>query len=154
MSAPTPLPQPPQLAQMVSNVTETMLGIRFQADRPSHVGELQAWRTAVLPIPGRRPLTVGLASDEQGCKQLSAAMFSVPPDQVDASMINDAMRELVNMTAGLVKSRLASDQALGLPKVVDGAARASAPSEERSVCLKADGLGLLLWVAEGIHHTP
>jgi len=42
-------------------------------------------------------------------------MFSCPASDVDPSMINDALRELVNMTAGLLRTELALDQALAVP---------------------------------------
>ncbi len=105
------------------------------------------WRTALLPIPGARPLTIGLSSDEQGCVALSGAMFSVPPERVDSSMINDSLCELVNMTAGLVKTAMQLDQALGLPRVVANDHAATLGS--CAVVLKADHLGLVLWIREG-----
>ena len=147
----TPLPPPDVLAGLVSNVTQTLLGISFVPDKAPSTA-LQ-WRTALLPIAGARPITVGLASDEQGCRALSAAMFSCTPETVDTSMVEDALRELTNMTAGLVKSALALDQKLGLPQVVrehEFTAHAQ-PPRGQAVVLKANGLGLFLWVCEGIH---
>lgn len=148
-----PLPDPQTLAKLVSNVTTTMLGIAFH---PAADGDAQAprdreWKTALLPIPGRRPITIGLASDTASGNRLSAAMFRCEPKDVDATMFEDSLRELANMTAGLVKNVLALDQALGLPKILPGSAmpERAPPPACQSVLLKADSLGLLLWVTEG-----
>ncbi|MBX7100563.1 MAG: chemotaxis protein CheX [Myxococcaceae bacterium] len=145
------LPSPEALAKLLSNVTSTMLGISFRPV-PSADGFAEVWRTVTLPIPGARPLTVGLASDQPSCGVLSAAMFSCPVEAVDQSMMSDSLRELTNMTAGLVKSSLGLDQALGLPKVMAGdhMPACGPPPTTQSVVLKAEKLGLLLWVSEGV----
>ena len=56
------------------------------------------------------------------------------------------------MTAGLVKSALSLDQALGLPKIVAGNAALvkAEPPAGQAVVLRASDLGLYLWVTEGI----
>ncbi len=145
-----PLPPPDKMASLVSGVTETMLGLTFQPDEATKHDGL-AWRTAVLPIAGERPLTVGLSSDQHGCSQLSAAMFACPKSEVDQSMMNDALCELVNMTAGLLKSVMSLNQALGLPKIIAGPDAPAIPSASPHVIvLKADSLGLVLWIYEGI----
>jgi hypothetical protein len=140
------------MAAVVSGVTETMLGLTFTPaieDAPwSHL----LWRAAVLPIPGAFPLTVGLSSDRPGCQTLGAKMFQVPPDEVSEEMVSDSLCELVNMTAGLLKSQLRLEQALGLPKLVpQGQLPLSPPAADRNrIVLRADGLGLVLWVFEGL----
>jgi hypothetical protein len=78
------------------------------------------WRTVVIPIPGKRPVTVALSSDRAGCSTLTCAMLGMAEDDIGLDMIDDFMRELVNMTAGQIKSELSLDQALGLPRVRDG----------------------------------
>jgi CheY-specific phosphatase CheX len=149
----TPLPAPAVLAKLVSNVTSTMLGISFAAAAPSPSSTANLkWTTARLPIPGERPVTVGLSSDSESCLALSAALFSCTRDKVSREMVEDALRELTNMTAGLVKDALFLDQDLGLPKI---SADASPPGEHsppggQSVMVKANQLGLFLWVCEGI----
>jgi hypothetical protein len=145
-----PLPTPEKLASLVSGVTKTMCGLTFEADARADTSALR-WRTAVLPIPGARPLTVGLSSDEVGIGELSAAMFAVPREQVDSSMMNDSLCELVNMTAGLLKSVLSLNQSLGLPKILSGEAPpVPSPANPHVVVLKARTLGLALWVYEGV----
>ena len=112
------LPSAEVLAKVVSAVTTTMLGLKFSPVRGSAT-LVGGWRSAALPIPGQRPFVVAISSDEQGCAELSAAMFSCPADSVDASMVNDSLCELVNMTAGHIKSSLAPKQILGVPKVMN-----------------------------------
>jgi hypothetical protein len=145
-----PLPPPEKMATLVSGVTQTMLGLTFVPDGAKGHGDL-TWRTAVLPIAGERPLTVGLSTDESGCSRLSAAMFACPKEDVDQHMMNDALCELVNMTAGLVKSALSLNQALGLPKVLNGSDAPVVPAASQHVIvLKADAVGLVLWIYEGV----
>jgi hypothetical protein len=140
------------MAALVSGVTQTMLGVKFVPDGSGRSLESLVWRTAVLPIPGKQPLTVGLSTDQVGCQQLSAAMFGCTNEAVDQSMMDDSLRELVNMTAGLVKSTMALDQALGLPRIMDGKQIPSHPNGEtgHSVVLRGQEIGLVLWIFEGL----
>jgi hypothetical protein len=143
-----PLPAPEVLARLLSQVTSMMLGVTFApVEEPTDTGG--AWRTAELPIPGARPITIGISTDRDSCEALSSVIFSCGKDLVDDSMCDDALRELTNMTAGLIKTALALDQCLGLPKVRRGGAAARPPPMGQSVMLKAQQMGLLLWVSEG-----
>lgn len=146
------LPPPEKMAQVVSGVTQTMLGFSFHPDVEDTPWSHLVWRAAVLPIPGSRPLTVGLSSDKPGCTSLSAAMFQVPALEVSDEMMSDALCELVNMTAGLLKSQLKLDQALGLPRVVpEGQPPVPAPPPTTNrVVLRAEAVNLVLWVFEGL----
>lgn len=144
------LPPSDKMAQLVSGVTETMLGLTFAPDAAAGHQTL-AWRTAVLPIAGTHPLTVGLSSDEPGCAKLASAMFACPPAEVDAAMMNDSLCELVNMTAGLLKSAMSLNQALGLPRILSGPdAKDLPPKSPHVVVLKAAACGLVLWIYEGV----
>lgn len=128
-----------------------MLGIAFRPADPDVPARHPKWRTALLPIPGARPVTIGLSSDQASCQALCAKMFSCGADSVDDEMVDDSLRELTNMTAGLVKTALALDQALGLPKIVSSElAPEPNGAPANSVWLKADKLGLFLWIREGI----
>ena len=145
------LPSPDKMAQLVSGVTQTMLGLTFAPDGASRGHQALAWRTAVLPIAGARPLTVGLSSDEIGCEKLASAMFACPPTEVDGAMMNDSLCELVNMTAGLLKSAMSLNQALGLPRIIPGADAPAVPAASpHVVVLKAESCGLVLWIYEGV----
>ena len=145
-----PLPPSERLGVLVSNVTQTMLGISFVPVISDQAHPGLCWRTAVMLVDGARPLTVGLSSSQEGCLALTAAMFSCPASAVDPSMINDALRELVNMTAGLLKTEMALDQALTVPQVVtDASVLAKLAEMHPGLVLKAKELGLALWAHEG-----
>ena len=120
------LPSPEDLAKLVSYVFDVMLTLRCElvGRRPVRDGEtardrLQglAWRTAVLPIDGTQPLTVALSSDERGCLALGAALFACAQTSVDSEMIDDTLRELVNMIGGQVRSAVAKEHSLGLARI-------------------------------------
>lgn len=147
-----PMPKAERLAALVSNVTETMLGISF-APAPAALAcahPALTWRTAIMLVDGPRPVSVGLSSDEGGCATLAAAMFGCKPDGVDVGMVNDALRELVNMTAGLLKTEMALDQALSLSQVVtDASVLASLVELHPGLVLKAKEIDLALWAYEG-----
>jgi CheY-specific phosphatase CheX len=146
------LPPPEKMARIVSNVTETMLGITFEAVPSAAAATNLTWRTVMLPITGKVSLTVGLSSDEQGCIKLGSAMFSVQPKDVDQEMMNDALKELVNMTAGLIRTTLSLDQALGLPKVVPATDPnvIAAHAKTSLTVLRAKEVGLMLWILQGL----
>jgi hypothetical protein len=107
-----------RIAKSVSRVTSRMLGLTFQVTISTL--PVERWRTVALPIPGKRPVTVAMSSDRRGCAALASTMLGMAEDDLGVDMIDDFMRELVNMTAGQIKSELSLDQALGLPKIFDG----------------------------------
>jgi len=146
------LPPPDKMAAVVSGVTETMLGLTFKPDPEDAPWAHLVWRAAVLPIPGDFPLTVGLSSDRPGCEALSSKMFQMPTAEVSDDMLSDALCELVNMTAGLLKSHLKLEQALGLPRVMpeNQPPITPPPSDINRIVLRAETLGLVLWVFEGL----
>jgi hypothetical protein len=144
------LPPSDRLAALVSNVTQTMLGISFVPAVNDRAHPDLCWRTAVMLVDGARPLTIGLSSSHEGCLALTAAMFSCPSSDVDPSMINDALRELVNMTAGLLRTELALDQALAVPQVVtDAGVLAKLAELHPGLVLRAKEIGLALWAHDG-----
>lgn len=144
------MPPPEALARAVSHVTATMLGFSVTPiERPE--GHL-LWRTASLSIAGPKPLCVAISSDEQGCAAVGAALFSCAPETLDPSMIDDSLCELVNMAAGQIRTLMALDQALGLPRVAAGAGpMATAGEAWRRVVLSAGRLELLLSIANQIY---
>jgi CheY-specific phosphatase CheX len=137
-----------RLARSVTRVTNTMLGLTFHAIDPETRVEL--WRTVVLPIPGARPVSVALSSDRRGCAALAATMLGMAEDDLDVSMIDDFMRELVNMTAGQIKRELALDQALGLPRVLDGDTLFAAPRQWTHYVLDGNSIYLVVSLFAGV----
>lgn len=155
------LPSPEELAQLVTYVFDVMLTLRCDlvGRRPVREGEttrdrLQglAWRTAVLPIAGSQPLTVSLSSDEQGCLALGAALFACDKGAVDSEMIDDTLRELVNMIGGQVRSAIARDHSLGLARIDSAPDHPSSlrPHETQHECvvLRAGTFELAVQVSE------
>lgn len=137
----------PEMARLVSQVTEPMLGIKFEeAQQPKSVAE--GWQTASMPISGACPLTVAVAADHECCRTLGASMFATPASDVDQGMIEDALCEVVNMTAGLLKSALSIDQALGLPEIRNEVLLAPTPEIGwNEHYLQAGNLNMVLAVA-------
>ena len=145
-----PLPKADRLAALVSNVTETMLGLSFAPSTEAAAHPGLTWRTAIMLVDGPRPVSVGLSSDEAGCAKLAAAMFGCGTDGVDVGMINDALRELVNMTAGLLKREMALDQALSVPSIIDDKeSQEEIARQHPALVLKAREVGIALWAYDG-----
>jgi Chemotaxis phosphatase CheX len=156
-----PLPSPESLAQLVSYVFEIMLTLPCElvGKRTPRNGEALrdrlhqlAWRTAVLPIDGNRPLTVGLSADQRGCLALSAALFACEKESVDQEMIDDTLRELVNMIGGQVRTAIAKDHALGLARIDDsfdfGRDQTSGLPLRECIVLRAGSFELAVHVTE------
>lgn len=105
-----------RIANSLSRVTSTMLGRTFEVTTREAP---ERWRTAMISTSGAASLTVALSSDRSGCAALAAAMLMIDEDDLELEMIDDFMRELVNMTAGQIKCELALDEALGMPRCLD-----------------------------------
>ncbi len=140
-----------EMARIVSQVTEPVLGITFSEARDAPLKVGTGWKTAALPIEGGNPLTVAVAADDACCRQLGATMFATKAEVVDDTMVNDALCELVNMTAGLVKSALRIDQALGLPTMREIAILQTSDGTWSQHYLRAGQLNLVLAVATRIY---
>jgi hypothetical protein len=112
------LPKPEKLAQLVSNVTDTMLGMRFVPTAPDQSASDELfWCNAILPIPGPEPLIMALSTNRTHCNSLASAMFACDESEIDDTMIEDAMSELANMCAGQLRGLLGLSQPLGLPRI-------------------------------------
>ena len=125
-----------------------MLGLTFRAAAPAI--RVERWRTAILPMPGARPVTVALSSDRRGCAALAAAMLGRAEDGLGDELINDFMRELVNMTAGQIKLELSLDQALGLPRMIDGDVLFSSRHEWTHHVLDGDSIHLVVSLLQAV----
>ncbi len=146
-----PLPEANRLAALVSSVTETMLGLSFVPATNKAAHPTLTWRTAIMLVDGPRPVSVGLSSDEPGCTKLAAAMFGCGPDKVDVGMINDALCELVNMTAGLLKREMSLDQALSVPSIIDDKQSLEEIARQHpALVLVAREVGIALWACDGL----
>ena len=132
----------------MSNVTGAMMGKQFRVGNPAT--QVPRWRTVALSIAGKRPITIALSSDRHGCAALTAAMLGMDEDGLDVAMIDDFMRELVNMTAGQIKRELSLDQALGLPRMIDGDAVFAGSAAWNHVVLAGDSINLVISLFDGL----
>ncbi|HXU81564.1 MAG TPA: chemotaxis protein CheX [Polyangia bacterium] len=139
---------PDKLAALVSSVTETMCGLSFSNTGTHPALDESQWRTAALNIEGKKPIVVALSADLASCSAIGSAMFGCPADQIDAAMMEDVLRELVNMTAGQIKRVLALDDALGLPKMTTetDVLKAVDSPQSSNTPLSAGGVKLVLLV--------
>ena len=139
------------MARIVSRVTEPVLGMTFA---PAVNGDATVgadWKTAALPIDGSNPLTVAVSADDACARTLSGNMFGTASDRVDAEMVADALCELVNMTAGLLKSAMGVDQSLGLPSMRRTDLLSDDDGSWKHHYLRAGELNLVLAVATRIY---
>jgi len=146
------LPDPGTLATLVSNVTQTMCGISFGVAEPNQKA-VACWRMAVLNVTGGSPWQVALFSDRDGCTALGAALFQCPPDSLDNSMLEDSLCELLNMAAGQIKSLLAADSALGLPKITSPGeltVKSQTAMREGVLLRSQEAVNLMILVSEGL----
>lgn len=135
------------LVALVSDVTAAICGIKFSLSTPSAA---ESWIAASLAIKGGSSVTVSLSSDERSSRAIAAGMLQMSPADLDKPLIEDTLREILNMVAGKVKHALSLDQALGLPIMV-------APSElhqnlgrgSRCIGLASGPLKLVLVIAAG-----
>ncbi len=104
------------VAKLVTQVTHTMLGLSF-AVTDNMTGERCERRTATISLSGGRQLTIALSANDVGCAKMGSAMFSVALAEVDVSMKNDSLGELLNMISGQLQRAMSIDSALGLPAV-------------------------------------
>jgi hypothetical protein len=138
------------MAKIVSRVTEPVLGVTFV---PAAVGDVAigpTWKTAALPIDGSTPLTVAVSADEACARILGSGMFATPEGSLDEEMMADALCELVNMTAGLLKSALHVDQPLGLPSMRQTELLSKGDDAWSQHYMRAGELNLILAVATRI----
>ena len=78
---------------------------------------------AHIPLIGSQAFELSLFSLREGCSQLATAVLGMNAEELPPGTIPDAIGEIINMLAGGVKRRLASnggDLELGLPVYVNG----------------------------------
>jgi CheY-specific phosphatase CheX len=138
---------PNVLAGLVSKVMATSCGINFLPFKEG-VSAPVPWRAASLPINGGIPVAVGITSDERGCLALASGLLQMPASDLDTSMVEDSLRELVNMLAGQVKRAMSLDLALGLPEIVPptDVARRIDGGQSRSIVVTSGSVALMCWV--------
>jgi hypothetical protein len=145
------LPSSESLAVLVSKVTETMCATSFQPEEPAARGDSLCGKMVMLPIEGPRDIRLVLAYDNRGATALATRMFGVPAGSVTGDLLDDAIRELLNMIGGQISTALSLDQTLGLPRPTNLAemAQSGDTSAEDAVLLRSSGnVDLRLWILE------
>ncbi len=148
-----PLPSPEDLARLVSKVTEQMCSLPFSLAAPEASAALEALRAPTaraskIWIEGPRALAVAIVLDLKSAKTAASAAFALPAEEVDGDMIDDLLREFVNIIAGQINILLKLDHSLGLPSAVEPREILD-PSQWHGTLLQNEGESLILWVAVG-----
>lgn len=122
----------PSLTDWVEASTDALIEIApsvgFEGRRVPAADEVEASDCAALiPMFGSRgPVQIALVVGKPSCQALSKGLLCMEPTDDDLSMVDvaDAIREIANMIAGMVKARLVDQDpkiTLGLPVFVNGA---------------------------------
>jgi hypothetical protein len=141
------------LATLVSSVTETLCAVKFSPWDPMARGDSLSGKMVLLPLEGERDISVVLAYDGRGGRALASKLFALPPEALTTELVDDAVRELLNMVAGQVARCLKIDQRLGLPRPTNMAelAEGGGPDGNDSVLLRSEGhADLRLWIFERV----
>ena len=105
---------PKQLQRDVLNVVESLTGMATEA-RPQ-AGPLQpAVHITMVMVIGEVEFAVRLYCPDALAVSLSSAMFMVEPSEVSPADVQDAMGEIVNVTAGRVQAYLPGSSDLTVP---------------------------------------
>jgi hypothetical protein len=111
----------------------------------------------ILPITGKRHLEVALFSDQESCEALGASLFSMAKEDLDVGMIEDSLRELLNMAAGQIKQTVAPDHVLGLPRIIreQDLKEDHREARDNGVLLRTLGpVQLFIWITEAKSSAP
>jgi hypothetical protein len=144
------LPEPEELALLVSNVTKTMCGATFVLDDPLERGLSVCDQMVMIPMLGDPPITVVVSSDGRGSRALGAAFFGCEPQAITPQMVDDVIAELLNMVAGQIAGALAFQHSLGLPRRTNLAEIAEQGNGfDDAILLRSEGkVDLRLWILE------
>ena len=134
--------EPHELAALVSNVTRPMMGRVFEPSQAT--SQLIPTRVAFLPLLGGAPRRVVISADDTSLIPLGAALFQIAEPDVDPSIIDDSLGELLNMTAGQIKNLLEPQLLLGLPTVLSGPLAEQEYARVRATRLRSGPIELLV----------
>jgi CheY-specific phosphatase CheX len=96
---------------------EASCGLNFKPTGVSYKA-ITPWRAVALQIHGGGTRTVAIGGDEAACMAIASGLLQRPEKELDTRMVEDSLRELLNMVAGHIKRAMAIDVALGLPELV------------------------------------
>jgi CheY-specific phosphatase CheX len=111
------LPAPQALAKLASAATQMLYGVPIEYGGPCLVDMpgVSDGHTAVVPLIGAPTYIVSAKANGDGGYALASIMFDCQIEAVDDAMVEDSLRELVNILAGQLKSLIAPTHQMGLP---------------------------------------
>ena len=105
------------MSSLLVGVSECLFGFAMQPSADMDESELR-WRAAALDIPGAKDMRIYLSTDRESAELLSMGMLHLEREQLELGLIEDVLRELLNMVGGHLKAALTIDEPLALPEIV------------------------------------
>lgn len=110
------LPSPQTLAGIVNDAIQAMytFHVSFAGECARVLPGASKNITVIVPLIGAPLYIITARADGQGGSALASVMYSCDTSDTNPEMIEDALRELCNITAGQLKSVIAQDHEIGL----------------------------------------
>ena len=111
------LPKPQALAKLANTAIQMLYGVpvEFGGSCPIEIPHVADGHTVVVPLIGSPTYVITAKANGDGGFALASVMFDCPIEAVDDSMVDDSLRELINIVAGQLKGLIAPWHQLGLP---------------------------------------
>jgi chemotaxis protein CheX len=109
-----------EIQQVTSQIWESMLDLHPAPATHGASTALERRIGASVQITGNWEGAVRLDSSLALARIAAARFIGSEPDQVSIDQVRDAMGELANMSAGMIKNLLPGPSYLSLPSVADG----------------------------------
>ncbi len=110
-----------EIQQVTSQIWESMLDLHPAAANGNGSSAPEGRIGASVQITGGWEGAVRLDSSLTLARMAAARFVGTEPEQVSIDQVRDAMGELANMSAGMIKNLLPGPSYLSLPSVADGA---------------------------------
>ena len=107
-----------QLAEAVRSVWSTTLGLAVEP--VGNTTEVEEGLVGSVGISGKWQGAITMQLPPGLARRAAAAMFMTDVEQTTTEELNDALGELVNQVAGLVRPMVSEDCVLSLPTVATG----------------------------------
>lgn len=136
------------LAAIASEAAAAMFSIDLEplSETDSRSISHRGRRAVLLRLMGAPEIMLALVADSEAGAMLASSIFEVAPEDADGAMVDDSLRELANIFAGQVKSMVAPEHHIGLPRVQSDSA-SLANREWHGVSFRIGGSNEVLDVA-------
>jgi len=131
-----------EICEYTESIWQSILSLKAIPDSNSNGNSENDFALAgCIQITGAWEGTVTIDFPMSLAKQVASIMFSLSDDEVDNSLIQDALGELTNMTGGNIKSLLPEPCYLSLPAVAFTESKMRVPGSEMvtNVMFKCSG---------------